>query len=447
MRKQRQYCDGLVRRDMLKVGLAGLLGQSLGLPQVLQSQTQAAERGAGAKQNEVSLLVLFLHGGLSTIDTLDLKPNAPAEFRGDFDPIDTNVAGIQVCEHLPLVAQHADKYSLVRNFTHGNSSHGHADHYMLTGYHPRPGFNSGLKPNNQFPSHGSIIAKKLGPRGGVPPYVCVPQMHNSCGAAYLGSTASPFVVEADPNSPNFTVPDLIPPLEVQANRLDDRRRLLQQVDRYRKSSEVAANTSAQALAEYQQNAFDLITSAQTRTAFDIHAESDESRNAYGRHTLGQSCLMGRRLIEAGVRCVTIDHHNWDTHYNNFHVLKSDLLPQLDSALSSLLQDLQVRGLLDSTLVCVMGEFGRTPRVNKYAGRDHWGPSNTILLAGGGIAGARVVGATNPRGEKPEGESVGPEDLAATLYHCLGINPEDEFHTPEGRPVKVVNNGRRIAALL
>jgi uncharacterized protein (DUF1501 family) len=444
MHLRHRYCDGIRRRDVLRLGVAGTVGASITLPQMLRA---ADGRGAGrGARSDVSLIILFLEGGLSTIDTLDMKPNAPPEFRGEFDPIATNVPGVEVCEHLPGLARTADPFTLVRHFTHGNSSHGHADHYMLTGYHPRPGFNASLKPNNEHPAHGSVIARELGPRGPVPPYVCLPKMHNSAGPAFLGSSAAPFVVDADPNSPNFEVADLAPPLAVDASRLADRRELLATVDRYRKSAEVQANADAGAVSAFRDKAFDLMTSKETKDAFDIAREPEKLRDAYGRHSLGQSCLMARRLVEAGVRCVTIDHTNWDTHYNNFHVLKHDLLPHLDTGLPALLGDLSDRGMLETTLVVVMGEFGRTPRVNKDAGRDHWGPANTILMAGGGVVGGLCLGATNARGEKPEGESVGPEDLAATIFRCVGIDGTKEFRTPEGRPVKAINDGRPIAGL-
>lgn len=446
MKTRRNFCDGMNRRDMLRIGLATTAGCSIGLPQLLAADA-ARKHGVDPSKDDVSLIILFLQGGLSTIDTLDMKPDAPAEFRGEFDPIDSVVPGLQVCEHTPGLAQVADRFSLLRNFTHHDSGHGPADHYMLTGYFPRAGFNGGLKPNNHYPAHGSIIAKKLGPRGSVPPYVCLPKMHNSGGPAYLGSTCAPFVVEADPNAPDFKVPDLVPPLAVSSDRLDARRQVLKTVDRFQKSGDAAANSGARALTTFQRKAFDMITSPATKIAFDISAESDAVRDAYGRHSLGQSCLMARRLVEAGVRCVTIDHTNWDTHYNNFTVLKNDLLPHLDTGLPMLLRDLEQRGMLDSTVVCVMGEFGRTPRVNSQAGRDHWGPSNTVLLSGGGIQPGRVIGATNERGERPVSDPVGPEDLAATMYHCLGINGEEEFYTPEGRPVKIVNDGQVITDVL
>lgn len=440
------YCDGLARRDVLRVGVAGLFGCGLPLADLLARQARAVEEGDSPKR-DVSLIILFLKGGLSTIDTWDLKPDAPAEFRGPFQPIDTNVPGIRIGEHLPLCARQADKFSLVRSFGHRNSDHGPADHYMLTGYHPLAGFNPTLSPNNQRPAHGSIVAKKLGPRGSVPPYVCLPRVHPSAGPAYLGASVAPLIVESDPNSPNFSVPDLTPPLAIRSDRLSSRKDLRDELDRFKKSGETAGNKSAQAVTVFQQKAFELMTSSAARAAFDIHVEPDKLREAYGRNSLGQSCLMARRLVEAGVRCVTIDHTNWDTHDNNFNVLKNDLLPILDRGLAALLADLSDRARLDSTLVVVTGEFGRTPRINQNAGRDHWGPSFTVALAGGGIQGGRVVGKSDARAEKPDGNPYGPEDLAATMYRLLGINPDEEFYTPEGRPVKIANNGRVMSELM
>jgi Protein of unknown function (DUF1501) len=443
-------CDGIRRRDVLKIGFAGTLGFSLSLPDLLKRQAAAETASATSRRNkhrDVSLIILYLQGGMSTIDVFDLKPEAPPEFRGDFRPIDTTARGLQICEHLPTLARQGDKFSLLRSFTHNNSGHGMADHYMLTGYAPSAAFNPNLKPNNERPSHGSIIARKRGPAGAVPPYVSVVKMHNSAGSAYLGSAAAPFVAEGDPNTPGFTVPDLLPPLAVDARRLNHRRALLDRVDRYRKRAALRANAGAKTMSSFQQKAFDLMTSAETRTAFDISAEPNAIRDEYGRHTLGQSCLMARRLIEAGTRCVMVTHNNWDTHFNNFHILKSQLLPQLDSGLGTLVRDLADRGLLESTMIVAMGEFGRTPRINSNAGRDHWGPANTLFLAGGDIRGGRVVGKTTDRGERPVGDATGPEDLAATIYHCLGIDQNEEFHTAEGRPVKIVNNGRTISDLV
>jgi len=440
-----RFCDGFRRRDFLRIGTASLFGMSWSLPHVLHAQ-QAAQR-VGRSTRDVSLIFLYLKGGLSTIDSWDLKPNAPAEFRGEFNPIATNVTGIQIGEHLPRSARQMDKFSLIRSFRHHNSDHGPADHYILTGYFPQAGFNPNLSPNNQRPAHGSIIARKLGPRGGVPPYVCLPQMHPSAGPAYLGSTASPFVIDADPNAPNFAVPDIVPSHLLAAERLEARRELLRQLDRYQQAAEVQANRQARAVSDYQREAFNLMVSPAARRAFDIHQETGRLRDEYGRNTLGQSCLMARRLVEAGVRCVTIDHTNWDTHDNNFDTLRRSLLPALDGGLSTLFRDLADRGLLETTLVVVTGEFGRTPRINRNAGRDHWGPAFTVALGGGGIQGGRVLGRTDARAERPADSPHGPEDLAATMYHLLGIDPREEFITPEGRPVAIVGAGGRVIQAL
>ena len=444
MTSRSTYCDGIPRRDFLRVGAAGLFGTSFAGAFEL-AHARAAEQNQTPK--DVSLIILFLRGGMSTIDTFDLKPDAPAEFRGEFQPIDTNVPGIQICEHLPRIAEQMDKISLIRSFGHGNSDHGAADHYMLTGYKTGPGFTPTIVPNNQRPAHGSIIARKLGPRVPVPPYVCLPQMHPSTGAAYLGPACAPFTINADPASVNFSVPDILPPLSLDAARLDRRRQLLSQVDQFQKTVESRANASAHSVSLFQKKAFDLMTSPEAKRAFDIHAEPDELRDEYGRHTLGQSCLMARRLVEAGVRCVTIEHTNWDTHDNNFDVLKNQLLPALDSGLSTLFRDLADRGLLERTLVVVTGEFGRTPRINKNAGRDHWGPAFTVALGGGGLRGGVAVGASDARGEKPFDNPHGPEDLAATIYRQVGINADEEFTTPEGRPIKIVNQGRVVRELV
>jgi len=444
MSRKSSYCDGIERRDFLRVGAASLFGFGLTLPGMLEGQAHAA--GSGSTK-DVSLIFVFLHGGCSTIDTWDLKPNAPSEFRGEFKPIATNVSGIQISEHMPRTARHMDKFSLIRSFRHTSSDHGPADHYIFTAYPAAAGFNPNLRPNNQRPSYGSVIARKLGPRGSIPPYVCLPKMHPSAGPAYLGASVAPFGIEADPNAPNFSVPDIVPPLSLAAERLEARQHLLSQVDRFQRSAEARCNREAQAVEVFQQKAFDLMTSPAAKKAFDIHAESDRLRDEYGRNSFGQSCLMARRLVEAGVRCVAIDHSNWDTHADNFKVLKNSLLPAMDGGLSTLFRDLSGRGLLESTLVIVTGEFGRTPRINKDAGRDHWGPGFTVALGGGGIQGGRVVGKSDARAEKPAVEPHGPEDLAATMYHLLGINPQEEFYTPEGRPVKIVNNGRVIHELL
>ncbi len=435
----------MIRRDFLKIGATGLFGMQFGLTELLAAQAKAAKVNSATR--EISLIYVFLKGGMSSIDTFDLKSDAPSEIRGEFHSIPSCIPGVRICEHLPKIAQNLGKLSLIRSFTHHNSDHGPADHYMLTGYFPTAGFNSILKPNNQHPSFGSVIAQKLGPRGSVPPYVCLPTMHASAGSAFLGPSAVPFVIEADPSAAGFSVPDLAPPIILNADRLAARQELLAQIDQYQRKAEAKANRAAHSVGVFGQKAHALMTSSDARHAFDIGSESEKLRDAYGRHTLGQSCLMARRLVEAGVRCVTIEHSNWDTHNDNFNVLKNQLLPKFDEAISTLFRDLSDRGLLESTLVIVSGEFGRTPRINKDAGRDHWGKCFTVALGGGGIHGGRVIGKSDAWAQEPAENPYGPEDLAATLYLLLGINPLEELHTPEGRPIALTNGGRLIKELV
>jgi hypothetical protein len=435
-----RFCDGVSRRDFLRIGALGFGTSCLSLTDVLR-----AEARDGTSSPHKAVINIFLAGGPAHQDTFDLKPDAPAEVRGEFRPIATNVPGIQVGEHLPRTARHMDKFALIRSFRHHNSDHGAADHYILTGYFPQAGFNPGLKPNNQRPAHGSVIARKLGPRGPVPPYVCLPKMHPSAGPAYLGAACAPFVIEADPNAPDFSVPDVVPPPGLAADRLDARKQLLAEVDRFQKAAEARANRDAQAVGVFREKAFALMTSPEAKKAFDIHAEPEKLRDEYGRSSLGQSCLMARRLVEAGVRCVTIDHSNWDTHDNNFATLKRDLLPALDAALSALFRDLADRGLLDSTLVLVTGEFGRTPRINKNAGRDHWGFCQSVLLAGAGVRGGQVYGSSDAHAAYAAEQPVSPDDLAATVFHTLGIPLEHELRDAQGRPLPLCT-GRPVLGL-
>ena len=432
----------MTRREMLQVGALSAVG--LSLPQLLAAKERNAVRPG---HEDKACIMIFNLGAPSHVDLWDMKPDAPSEIRGPFKPIRTKSPDIDISEILPMHAKVADKFSLVRSFTHRNAGHGPADHYMFTGYHPAAGFNGGLKPNNQHPSMGSVISHKLGPRGPIPPYVCLPNMHNSGSAAYLGAKAAPFTIEADPSSPGFAVPDLQPPLTVDATRVDDRRGLLTKVDRFQKSAEAKANQGTRELGVFAQRATELMTSKAAKEAFDIHKESPKLRDAYGRTTLGQSCLMARRLVEAGVRCVTVDHSNWDTHYHNFRVLKEDLLPKFDMAIPTFLKDMEDRGLLKKTVVVITGEFGRTPKINKDAGRDHWSRGFTVAIGGGGVQGGRLVGKSDKWAMDPAENPYGPEDLCATVYHLLGINPRSEMHTPDGRPIMLTNNGRVIKELL
>ena len=438
MTSTRPICGGIGRREFLRVGSLGAFGFGLTLTDLLGLEALSAKEAdspnATDSRRDLSVIYLFLAGGLSTIDTFDMKPDAPTEIRGEFKPIPTNVPGIHYCEHLPRLARHADKLSLIRSLAHGDSNHGSADKYMLTGY---------LR--QERPSFGSVVAHEFGRRGSVPPYVVFPRMHAAAGPAFLGSKSAPFIIDADPSSPGFSVPDLAPPLDVDGRRLGDRRHLLRQVDRFHQM--IDKESRAGTFSRFRERAFQLMTSRRAKDAFNLQAEPEKLRAEYGTHTLGQSCLLARRLVEAGVRYTMITHNNWDTHENNFGDLKDNLLPQLDQGLTALLRDLSDRGRLETTLVIVTGEFGRTPKINNLAGRDHWGNCFTVALAGGGVQGGRVVGASDEWAMEPAEAPVGPFDFATTLYHLLGIDPDKLVYTMDRRPVKLVDKGRILRELL
>ena len=402
-----------------------------------------------AEASDKSLIIVFLKGGPSTIDMFDLKPDAPAEYRGEFSPISTCVPDIHISEHLPLLAQQQDKFSIVRSMSHTDSNHGSGDHYMLTGYKASPAFQAKQMPNNEHPSFGSIISHEKGGVGSVPPYICLPNMHKSGGSSYLGPMHAPFIIDADPNSPNFAVPNLVPPATLSDNRISMREKLRSQLSRFEGTKEVSSkvNRKANSFDTFRESAQILMLSKEAKEAFDIEKEPAKIRDQYGRTTLGQSCLMARRLVEAGVRCVTIQHTDWDTHDENFRLLKEDLLPPLDSAVSTLFADLADRGLSDKTLVLVTGEFGRTPKIDgKAGGRGHFPAAFSLLLSGCGLNSGMCVGQTNRTGMSCVDDHYTPEDLTQTILKSLDIHTHKEFYSAQGRPFMMVNGGKIIKEL-
>ena len=426
-------CDGITRRNFLRVGSLTAFG--LSLPQYLSAR--AAETG-----KDVSCILLWLQGGISHIDSFDPKPEAPAEIRGEFGVIDTNVPGIQLCDPLPKLARHQDKYSILRSLNPRNGSHGVADAYMITG-HP---FNPALT----FPAFGAVVSKEKGDRESMPPYVqvgtAIDQRFGGGVAGFLGDQYNPFVLPGDASSPGFTVRDVTLPGGVDNARFQRRMKVLETVDTWQAKLE-SSPSALDAADTFYKKAYNLITAPRAKKAFDIGSEDPRLRDRYGRHSLGQGCLLARRLVESGVRFVTVTDGGWDTHTNNFQSLKTHLLPRLDAALSGLLQDLSDRGRLDSTLVVVLSDFGRTPKVNPSAGRDHWSTAGIALLAGGGIRPATAVGQTNALAEQPTEAPYYTEDLAATIYHCLGIPLDTTHQTPDGRPVQINYEGRVIRELV
>ena len=445
-------CDGLSRRSFLRAGVLGLGG--LALPDLLRAK--AAARSAGKPDpKDLSVILVWLDGGPPQHETYDPKPDAPIDFRGPLKAIPTCVPGIQVSEMLPEHARMMDKMSIIRSMHHNNGDHFAAAHWMLTGY---LGSNSVNLPA-QYPSAGSIIAKLKGAkRPGMPAYVGLPNTHSVGlapgyhGAAYLGVAYNPFSADGDPNSDGYQVPNLNLGGGMTRDRFETRRGLLNAFDHVRRDAD--ASGLMDGLDRFTQDAYEMVTGPAARAAFDIRRESPHLRDRYGRHQWGQSALLARRLVESGVRFVTLTFGGWDMH-SSIEKSVRNVVPILDRAVGTLIDDLDQRGMLENTAVVVMGEFGRTPRINKTGvpgsdpipGRDHWGEVMSVLVAGGGFAGGRTVGASNSRGEVPLDRPITPADLTVTLYHQMGISPETTFTNRSGRPIAVGSTGRVISELV
>ncbi len=434
-----QSRDQLNRRAVLRLGtLAGL-----SLPQILRLQhAQAAPK---AQQKDVNCIFIFCIGGMSHHDLWDPKPEAPAEIRGDFLPIATRVPGLQVTNILPRVAQVTDKLAILRGMTHADPDHTKGYHVMMTGVNPGVVLPV-TQNNNTHPSLGSMVAKLGRNTSSLPPYISVPNLLNSGGPAFLGATYSPFVIEADPASPDFSVRDIVLPEGVSANRSARRQEALHEINRFeRRVDEVSKDVRS--LDTFYEKAYNLMTSQQAKEAFDMRREPDALREEYGATSLGQCCLLARRLVEAGCRFVSIENGHWDTHRKNTMSLRDLLVPSLDSALAALLSDLARRGMLESTLVVVTTEFGRTPRINNMDGRDHWPQAFSIVMAGGGLKTGQAIGATDKIGAAVTDRPTTPADMAATVLSVLGIDPATILYTPQGRPMQLVSGGRPVRELI
>jgi hypothetical protein len=429
-------CDGVSRRTFLTVG--GLALGGLTLPGLLR--LRAAQKSSETPRR--SVILVWQAGGPSHIDMYDLKPNAPAEIRGEFKPIKTNVPGIVIGEHLPHQARVMDKLAILRSAHHTNAGHGMGAQWMLTGYQPTIEVN-----DNIYPSCGSVVAKMRGPNEpGLPAYVNLPRVLNLGKAAYLGASYNPFAPDNDPNSPSFQVHNLKLPGRIDAGRLQRRRELLQDLDRIRRDIDTRGDMHG--LDTFYRDGMEMVTNTKAQNAFDIHREPDKLREQYGRNDLGQCCLLARRLVEAGVTFVTIQAGGgWDTHGNNFRELKDKLLPKYDKAVAALVSDLYDRGLQNEVLVMAMGEFGRTPRINPQAGRDHWPGAMSILYAGGGLKMGQAIGTTDTKAEYPTSKTATPGCVLSTMYHVLGIDYRHAFYDQAQRPMPILNEGEPIADLI
>ncbi len=449
----------LSRRSLLRVGAAGFAG--LSLPALLR-----ASESSGLKPRAKHIIFLHQWGGPSHVDTFDMKPDAPEAIRGSFRPVQTQTPGLVVTEHLPRFAKVLSRFAQVRSLHHTMKNHNSAGYYSLTGHAP-PLDDQRLRDTLElYPAYGSTVAK-LRPveDPAIPSFVSFPHVIRDGSptpgqhASFLGKPFDPFFVGQDPNRPNFRLPELSLPSSLPLGRLDDRRGLMRMIDE--QSRLLDSSATAQGIDDFYERALTMLASPKVKRAFDLSEEDPKLRDAYGRTTYGQSCLLSRRLVESGVRFVTVYFSNsigngasmkggWDTHGNNFNDLKQRLLPMTDQTVPTLIEDLDSRGLLDETLVLWMGEFGRSPKITNTQqfgadGRDHWPQCYTALLAGGGIRGGAVWGSSDRNGAYPATDPTRPDDIAATLFWALGIDPATEVYDTLGRPLPIAA-GRPITAL-
>lgn len=425
-------CDGISRRGFLEVGSLSALGISL--PQLFARSSQAADQSPHPERN---CILIWTRGGTSHHDTFDPKPEAPVSVKGEFGVIDTAVPGVQFTEIVPNMARELNRFAVLRSWNPRNGSHGTADQYVMSG--------NKFNPAVHYPTVGSVVSYHHGFKSAMPPFVQlgsqVDQRFGGGLAGILGLEHNAFEMLADPNAKDFKVRDISPPGGVDMARVDRRRKMLARVDQLQRKAELQQDVFA-ALDENYAAALNMITAPETKRAFLIDEEKSELRDAYGRNRFGQSCLMARRLIESGVRFVTVTDGGWDTHQNNFKSLRDSRLPPVDQALPQLLTDLADRGMLDSTLVLWLTDFGRTPKINSASGRDHWSSSGFAIMAGAGVPGGSVLGATDPEGGRPIRDEYYSEDMMATIYHKLGIPHDLSVYTPDNRPVRL-NEGRLI----
>ncbi|MGO9922734.1 MAG: DUF1501 domain-containing protein [Isosphaeraceae bacterium] len=424
------------RRGFLTVGTIGLGG--LTLADVLRIEARADQKNYAAIAAKAdSVIHIFLPGGISHQETFDPKPFAPIEYRGELNSINTKIEGEKFCQTLPQTAQVADKLTVIRSMTHGEAAHERGTHNMFTGYRPSPAL--------VYPSMGSVVSHEYGPRNNLPPYVCVPNQPNVyAGTGYLSSSFSPFSLGRDPADPGFQVQDLNLPGGINESRFTTRRTVLDAVNSYFAEREKSDNIGA--MDTFYQRAYSLISSQKAREAFNIAAEPAKIRDEYGRHAAGQRFLMARRLVAAGVRFVSVEYGGWDFHTQIAAGMNSQL-PPFDQAFAALIRDLDRTGLLNRTVVMVSSEFGRTPKVNKDAGRDHWPKVFSVVLAGGGVKRGAIYGLSNATASEPDKDPLGPEDLATTVYHLLGIVADKELMAPGNRPIEIVKDGNVVKELL
>ncbi|MBM3870488.1 MAG: DUF1501 domain-containing protein [Verrucomicrobia bacterium] len=446
MSRIRYNCAGLGRRDFLQLGLGMAAG--LGFTDLLRLRASAAEaaRAAGRSSGKrVNVIMIWQDGGPSHYESFDPKPDSPSEIRGQFKSIPTRVPGIHFSEGVPELAKVNDKFTVLRSLAHKDPNHGGGNHYLMTGA-PTP-VPLGCGAFVTFhPSFGSVLSFKRGVQDGIPPYMTMPSMSRSGGPNFLGAEHAPFVVGGSPQTAGFKVRDLVLPADLSEGRGVSRQDLRKSLDRLTRIADAAAEDPTVGFDRFYEQGVDLITSPQAQAAFDIGKEDQQTRDLYGMNDFGQRCLLARRLVEAGVSWVTVYSGGWDHHTKIFETLKGQLGVNFDKGVAALIADLDRRGSLENTLVLALGEFGRTPKVNKDVGRDHWPFAMSVLCAGAGVPRGAVIGATDPKGYYAADNVYSPEDFATTLYTKLGVDAHQVLHTNTGRPVQLVNGGRPIKEL-
>tara|TARA_Y100000746_G_scaffold96078_1_gene81770 strand:- start:145 stop:1482 length:1338 start_codon:yes stop_codon:yes gene_type:complete len=436
-------CAGIARRDFIQLGVGGVLG--LGMGDLISLRADAAKAAGKPSPDNVNCILVWLDGGPTHFETFDPKPDAPSDVRGEFNPIPTNVAGVQFCETVPRLASSLDKMAIVRSICHKDPNHGGGNHYMMTGAPTPIPVNCGSSVSFH-PSFGSMVSHVRGVKDGLPSYATLPRKSRSAGPHFLGGQHSPFVIDGDPNKEGYRVRDVVLPKSISEGRANNRIELRASLDRMLRIADASAADPAIDFDTFYQQGIDLISSKEAQSAFDIDMESKKVRELYGRNDFGQRLLLARRLSEVGVSFVTVYNGGWDHHTKIFQDGFKKKINTVDQGMSALINDLHERGQLDNTLVLLLGEFGRTPKINKDAGRDHWPHAMSVLVAGAGVPAGQIIGETDVKGYYASDKIYSPEDFACSIYTKMGINPKMILHTNTGRPLPIVNGGSPIKEL-
>ena len=436
-------CAGVARRDFIQLGVGGVLG--LGMGDLVRLRADAARAVGKASPDDVNCILVWLDGGPTHYETFDPKPDAPSGVRGEFKPIPTTVPGVSFCETMPKLAKTLNRMAIIRSICHKDPNHGGGNHYMMTGAPTPVPVNCGSSVSFH-PSFGSTVSHLRGIRDGLPAYATLPRKSRSAGPHFLGGQHAPFVIDGDPNRKGYRVRDVVLPRSISEGRADTRLKLRRSLDRMLRIADAAAADPAVEFDSFYQQGIDLISSPKAQAAFDVEQEPAAVRDRYGRNDFGQRLLLARRLAGVGVSFVTVYNGGWDHHTNIFKEPFRKKVDLVDTGMAALINDLHDRGQLDSTLVLLLGEFGRTPKINKDVGRDHWPHAMSVLVAGAGVPPGQVIGSTDVKGYYASDRIYSPEDFACSLYTKMGIDPHKILYTNTGRPLPIVNGGAPIKEL-